>query len=111
MEKHIHFKWWKDFSRITHARRTFNEESEKPPATSEPSIDIDEQFNLQKLKKSDLTEKSTCPSKWMIRMKLHLPIMSVYECVKADGWKCQATQLDSIPKILKNCILHFGWPT
>lgn len=30
--------------------KTFNDESENPAATNDPSLDIDEQFNLEKEK-------------------------------------------------------------
>jgi hypothetical protein len=30
-------------------KRTFTEESEKPPATNDPSCDMEEQFNLTKV--------------------------------------------------------------
>lgn len=39
----------KEQNNIWASKRTFTEESEKPPATNDPSCDMAEQFNLTKV--------------------------------------------------------------
>lgn len=77
--------------------KTFNEESEKPPATKDPSCDIDAQFKLEQSWNSNVVRSSWATDKRNnkqnmngIRIKI-LPIVCIDKRVEAYWWQGHTT--------------------